>query len=359
MTTEKKLKAAVIGAGMIPTRSHIPAYQRLPNVEVVAVCDVKLDRAQAAAKAAGVPNAYADYKEMLAKEKPDLVSVCTPNMFHAQMSIDALQAGANVICEKPMALTYKDAQAMVDTAKKVGKQLTIAFSNRPRADVQLLRRYAEQGLFGDIYYVNAQYLRRSGIPGYGSWFTNKDMAGGGSMLDIGVHYLDLALWIMGHPKPVSVAASSYAKFGPRAMGLGGWGADILPPPQRCDVDDMVVTRVMFENGATLLVQASWAAYLKSGERIQVLGTEMGADCYPVLNGADHPIRLYDDMNGEAVEIIPDLPRVAVSGHAAVIEEWVKNLDQPEAPIPAWQGAMTAQIIEAAYKSAETGEMIKL
>ena len=358
--SEKRYRAAVIGAGMIPVRGHIPAYRRLPNVDVVAICDIKQARAQEVADDQDIPTAYSDYKEMLRRERPDLVSVCTPNILHAQMTIDALQAGANVICEKPMALTYVDAQAMVDAAKKASKHLTIAFSNRPRPDIKLLRRYAQEGRFGDIYYVKSQYLRRSGIPGYGSWFTNKDLAGGGATYDIGVHFLDLALWIMGHPKPVSVTASTFAKFGPRAKGLGGWGADIFPPPQRCDVDDFLTANVKFENGAVLILEASWAAYLQSGNRVQVLGTEMGADLYPALYGSDHPVRIYADMGDDPVEIIPDLPRSAgPGGHAEIIQEWVAHLDDEETPIPAWHGAMATQILEAAFKSSETGKSVEL
>ena len=358
--SEKQYKAAVIGAGMVPVRGHIPAYQRLPNVQVVAVVDIKEERAQQVAKELGIPRAYADYREMLQKEAPDLVSVCTPNVLHAQMTIDALKAGANVICEKPMALTYTDAQAMVQAAKEAGKQLTIAFSNRPNPGFQLLKRYAQEGRFGDIYYVKSQYLRRSGIPGYGSWFTNKDLAGGGATYDIGVHFLDLALWIMDHPKPTSVTASAYAEFGPKAKGLGGWGADILPPPQRCDVDDFLTAHVKFENGATLVLEASWAAYLGSGNRVQVLGNEMGADLCPALYGEAHPLRLYGDLGEDPIEIIPDVPRASgPGGHAAIIQEWVAHLEDEEAPIPGWHGAMATQILEAAFQSSATGKSVEL
>jgi predicted dehydrogenase len=360
MSEEKKYKAAVIGAGMIPVRGHIPAYKRLENVNLVAICDINAARAQEVAEAADIPNVYTDYREMLAEEDLDLVSVCTPNVFHAEMSIAALKSGANVICEKPMALTYSDAQAMVEAAEEAGKQLTIAFTQRPRPEMSLLHQYAEEDRFGDIYYVKAQYLRRSGIPGYGSWFTNRDLAGGGATYDIGVHFLDLALWIMGHPKPISVTASTYAEFGPRAKGLGGWGADILEPPQRFDVDDFLTCHVKFENGATLVLEVSWAAYLQSGHRLQILGTEMGADFYPSLYGADQPLRLYDDMNDEQIEIIPERPRPSdLSGHQALVEDWVKHLDDKEAPVPAWHGAMSVQILEAAFQSAESGESIQL
>jgi len=358
--SSNSIRAGVIGAGMVPVRAHIPAYQRLPNVEVVAICDIKRERAESVAAQAGIPHVYADYKRMLSQENLDVVSICTPNAFHAEMSIAALDAGVNVLCEKPMALTYADAQAMIAAARKARKQLTIAFTNRPRPEMQMLRRYSESGKFGEIYYTKANYWRRSGIPGYGSWFTNRDLAGGGAMMDIGVHYLDLALWIMGHPKPVAVTAASYAKFGPRGIGLGGWGRDILPPPQRCDVDDLVTTNVRFENGASLILEASWAAYMKASERLQVLGTEMGADFYPVMYGTDHPLRLYGDLDGQPAETIPDLARrPGVGGHAAIIEQWLAHLDDEEAPIPAWQGAATIQIIEAAYKSAESGQSVLL
>mgnify|MGYP005869135291 CR=1 FL=1 len=180
------------------------------------------------------------------------------------------------------------------------------------------------------------------------------------MLYIGVHFLDLALWIMGHPKPVAVTASVYAKFGPRGKGLGGWGSDILPPPQRCDVDDLVMASIRFENGATLILEASWAAYWLSLSRIQFLGTEMGSDYNPALYGTERPLRLYSDLGDQPVEIIPEIPKGSgLALHSQLIEEWIAHLNDAEAPIPAWQGAVTAQIIEAAYKSAEISQTVLL
>ena len=170
----------------------------------------------------------------------------------------------------------------------------------------------------------------------------------------------MSLWIMGHPKPVAVTAYAYAEFGPRGIGLGGWGSDIFPPPQRCDVDDLVTTLVRFDNGATLQLGVSWAAYLMAGERFQFMGTEMGADLFPVHYGEQHPLHLYTDIAGQPVETIPDLPRAPqVPTHSLVIQNWLQNLDKPEAVIPDWQGAMTVQIIEAAYRSAESGQTVLL
>ena len=356
----KVLRVGVFGAGMIAARGHIPGYKSVPNVEVAALFDVVRERAEKLAKEMGIPHVYTDPQEMLAKEHLDVVSVCAPNAYHAPLSIAALQAGAHVLCEKPMALTYADAQAMMAAAKTAGRQLSICFNNRYRPVIQLMRRYSEKELLGNIYYAQVAYWRRTGIPGYGSWFTNKDLAGGGAMMDVGVHYLDMSLWIMGHPKPVAVTGSAYAEFGPRGIGLGGWGSDILPPPQRCDVDDLVTTLVRFENGATLQLAVSWAAYLKAGERFQFMGAQMGADIFPALYGDEHPLRLYADIAGQPVETIPDLPRAPqVPTHTQVIQDWLQNLDKPEAVIPDWQGAITVQIIEAAYKSTETGQTVLL
>jgi predicted dehydrogenase len=326
----------------------------------VALYDPLRERAEKLAAEHGIAKVYTSAEEMLAKEKLDVVSICAPNAFHAPLAIAALQAGAHVLTEKPMALNYKDAQAMLAAAKKAGRQISVCFNNRYRPVVQLLKQYSQEKHFGNIYFARATYWRRTGIPGYGSWFTNKDQSGGGAMLDIGVHYLDMSLHIMGHPKPVSVTASSYAEFGPRGLGLGGWGSDILPPPQRCDVEDLVSTTVRFENGATLGLEVSWAAYVKQGERLQFMGTEMGADLYPTLYGDEKPLRLFADIDKQPVETIPDIPRAPQTPtHALLIQEWIKNLDKPEAPVPGWQGAMTAQIIEATYRSAETGKSVML
>ncbi|NLG27933.1 MAG: Gfo/Idh/MocA family oxidoreductase, partial [Chloroflexi bacterium] len=229
------LRAAIIGAGSIAQAAHINAFRSVPDVELVALCDTNKERVQQVASEHSIPETYTDYRRMLRKVKPDLAVVCTPNALHARMTIDALKAGAHVLCEKPMALTYRDAMNMVDTSQKENRSLTVGFCLRHGPDAIAAKQKVVTGDLGNVYYVKASLLRRSGIPGYGSWFTNKDLAGGGAMMDIGCHVTDLSLYLMGHPKPVAVTAMTFANFGPKGIGLGTWGADHFPPPARCDV----------------------------------------------------------------------------------------------------------------------------
>ncbi len=356
----KKLRAAVIGAGAIATHSHIPAYQALDDVEIVALCDINAARVEEEAQILGIPAWYTEYQKMLDTEAPDLVSVCSPNAFHAPMTIAALRAGAHVICEKPMALTYAQACEMVKASEETGKTLTFGFHMRSEPTSLAALQAIKSNKLGQIYYAKASYLRKSGIPGYGSWFTSKDLAGGGAMMDIGCHMLDLTLWLMGHPKPISVTASTYAEFGPRAKGLGGWGADHYGLGARFDVDDLTSAFVRFENGATMLLEASWATMGTQGQHFQLYGTEGGLELNPNLFGQDEPLHYFTESdlaeNGSPVELVDTDER----GHKSIIKNWIAAIRKGEQPaIKATEAAMVVKIVEAAYESARTGKQVDL
>lgn len=316
---QSKVRVAVIGAGFVATKGHLPALARNPDTEVVALVDVNATRAADVARAFGIPAAYTDYVEMLRQVAPDLVIVGTPNLYHAPVSVDALNAGAHVLCEKPMALTVADAQVMADAARRNNRLLTIGVHNRFRPEAEFLKRIIDNGQLGRVYYAKVSLFRRRGIPGFGSWFTNKDLAGGGAIMDIGVHMVDLALWLMGSPTPVSVMGVTYAEFGPRARALGGWGVDAPPAGAstadgRFDVDDLAAGMVRFDNGATLMVDISWAGYSPSEEHLHLLGTEGGAE----IHGADRqaptqtPLKLYHDYMGRPTETLPVFPPLPAS-----------------------------------------------
>jgi predicted dehydrogenase len=356
----KTLRAALIGAGAIAVNGHIPAYQQAEGVEIAAICDVNSDRVAKVAAEIGIPGAFTDYKDMLATVKPDLVSVCSPNALHCAMACDALEAGAHVICEKPMCLTYADAERMLATAKAAGRTLTIGHHMRYQPATVKAHEMIQQGALGQVYYVKASYLRRSGIPGYGSWFTNRDLAGGGAMMDIGCHMLDLSLWLMGHPKPVSVSASTYAKFGPLAKGLGSWGADHFGAGSRFDVDDLTTAFVRFADGSTLTIEASWATHGSQGQNLQIFGTEGGLELNANLFGAETPLHYFGDgPSGLCDEEVP-LGEVSSRGHRALIPDWVEAIRAGKPPIiQPEHGALVVQIIEAAYKSAVVGAEIAL
>jgi predicted dehydrogenase len=354
------LRAAVIGAGAIAFHSHIPGYQATKDVEVVAVCDINYDRALHVAQTFGIPRSYRDAGEMLAAEKPDLVSVCVPNSLHKTMTLAALGVGANVLCEKPMALHYADALEMVAAAKAANKSLTIGHHLRFHPPAVAMYQEITAGKLGEIYYAKVSYLRRSGIPGFGSWFTNKDQSGGGAMLDIGCHILDLALWYLGHPKPVSVSASTYAMFGPRAKGLGSWGADHFGPDSRFDVDDLATAFVRFENGVTLTIDASWASHGTDGVRLQVFGSDGGIEWNDKLFGPENPLHLFgEDITGLTETLISSQP-AADSSYNCEIASWVEGIRAGQPPlITGEQGARIVEIIEAMYVSAARMEEVRL
>ncbi|MFN8485262.1 MAG: Gfo/Idh/MocA family oxidoreductase [Anaerolineae bacterium] len=315
-SSQSPVRVAVIGAGFVATKGHLPALKHNPDTQVVAVVDVNAARAAEVARAFDIPATYTDYVAMLREVAPDLVIVGTPNLYHAPVSVDALNAGAHVLCEKPMALTVADAQAMADAAQRNNRLLTIGVHNRFRPEAELLKRIIETGQLGRVYYAKVTLFRRRGIPGFGSWFTNRDLAGAGALFDIGVHMVDLAVWLMGSPRPVSVMGATYSEFGPRGLGLGGWGVDApsagqIPDGARFDVDDLAAGMVRFDNGATLMVDISWAAHVPSEERLQVLGTDAGAELYfPDRFGSTAPpLRVYHDYAGQPTESFPAMPHL--------------------------------------------------
>lgn len=358
MTT--KLRVGIVGAGFIAIRGHLPAYQNHPQTEVVALCDVNEARARAVADEHGIPRVFTDYHQMLETAELDIVTVCVPNALHAPVTIAALEAGAHVLCEKPMALTVSEAKAMLTAAERTGRKLAVGFHNRFRPESQALKTFVDQGTLGRIYYATVSLLRRSGIPGYGSWFTNKELAGGGALIDNGVHGLDLALWLMGHPRPVSVQGATFSEFGPRRKGLGGWGADIYEGEQRFDVEDLAVAMVRFATGATLTIQTSWAGYGAPEDRLRLFGRQGGAEIDLSYHDAERRLRLFTDLHDHPVEITPDLRGPAVSPHERQVANFVDSILQDQEPlVTPQQGLLVIQIVENVYRSAETGREVIL
>jgi len=343
----KLLKVGIVGSGGIAQAVHIPGYQELPDVKVVALCDLNRATLKAAAEKFGVEQTFTDYRQMLRKVDPDIVSVCTPNADHAAPTIAALKAGAHVLVEKPIAMNAAEGRQMVAAAKKAKRLLMVGFQNRYDPAAQFMRRSAGAGDFGEIYYGEAHYLRRRGIPGWGA-FIEKKRSGGGALMDIGVHALDLALYIMGHPKPVSVAGAAFMKLGHRKDVVHGMGAFDV---KRFDVDDFGVGLIRFANGGLLLLKASWAANLEGGWNVSMIGTQGGFS----LN----PLKVYAERHGSLVDITPvDLPRVRT--HFEEIRLFVEAIRKGRAaPIPGENGLMATAILDAIYKSGEKGKEVRV
>ena len=351
MAARSKSKVQKLGVGIVGVgigHLHMQGYAQCPDAQVLAVCDVNEERARRVAAECGVPHVFTDYEKMLKLDGIDAVSICTPNYLHAPMTMAAFGAGKHVICEKPLAMTPEEGEAMVAAGKKAGKLFMTAFNNRFRGDTQVLRKFIEKGELGDIYYAKTGWIRRKGIPGMGSWFTTKSQAGGGPLIDIGVHVLDLALWLMGNPKAVTVTGSAYAKFGPKGEGRGGWG---VPEKGGFDVEDLAAAFIRLDTGATVLLEASWASHIQCDViYTNLVGTKGGADL--------DPLRIYRDMHGAPVDITPGFPNQ--SGHIMEIKHFVDCIVNGTELISTGEhGLEITRILDAIYKSAETGKEIAL
>jgi predicted dehydrogenase len=344
----------IIGGGGIAQGAHLPAYKKLSDegkVKIVAVADANPETAKTAAEKFGIELQFTDYREMLKLDTIDAVDICTPNFLHAKPTVDALNAGKHVLVEKPIALNAVEGQSMVDAARKNGKKLQVALNSRFNGGPQAIKRFIKDGRLGDIYYARAHALRRRGVPGWGV-FTQKDKQGGGPLIDIGVHILDLTLWLMDYPEPKSVSGTSYTKFGTRegVLGLmGQWD------PKTYTVEDFAVGLVKFKNGATLVLESSFIANIERDEmRTHVMGTEGGAVLDP-FNDAN--TKIFREESGSLTDSQPVfLPRLG--SHELEIRSFVKAIiEDTEVEVPGEQGLMVTRILDGIYASSEQGKEI--
>lgn len=348
-----RLGIGIIGCGSIAQNQHLPAYARLADkVKMVAVADVNEQTARQAAEKFQVPHVFNDYHQLLALEEIDAVSICTPNYLHMEPAVAALRAGKHVLCEKPLARNAQEARAMVQAARQAGKILQVALQWRFTGLGQFLFRYIQQeGQLGNLYYARAHALRRRGIPGWGV-FIDKEKQGGGPLIDIGVHILDLTLWLMGYPKPVSAFGATYAKFGHRSDVVGLMGQwDV----QKFSVEDFAVGLIRFENGATVVLESSFCANIGSDEfNTLLLGDRGGVYADPLNNP---PVRIYTEENRTLFDVIPaHLP--TVNAYHAEVEAFVEAIrKQQPSPVPGEHGFVLNAILDAIYRSSETGHEV--
>ncbi|MNO18380.1 putative oxidoreductase YcjS [compost metagenome] len=354
-----KLKIAIIGCGGIANGKHMPSLSRQKNAEMVAFCDIIEERAQEAAKTYGTEDAavYTDFRELLAAGGFDIVHVCTPNDSHSVISVAALEAGNHVMCEKPMAKTTAQAQEMLDAARRTGKKLSIAYQNRYRSDSEYLKGLCESGELGDIYYGKAIALRRRAVPTWGV-FLDEEKQGGGPLIDIGTHALDLTLWLMDNYKPHMVVGSTFHKLGQKknaANAFGPWD------PEQFKVEDSAFGFITMENGATISLESSWALNVSEFREAQTLlaGTEGGADMKDGL-------RLNGERAGRLYETKVDLSSGGVAFYSGGTESesdrearlWLEAVSEDKEPVvKPEQAFVVTQILEAIYESARTGRAV--
>ncbi len=354
----KILKAAVIGVGGI-SHEHITAYQKNPNVELYAFCDINEERLYQKAEKYGVAKerCFTDKDEMLAAlPEIDIVSVTTWNSAHAECTIAALNAGKDVICEKPMAMNAEEARRMKEAADKNGRLLQIGFVRRYGNDCKVVKDFIDAGSFGDIYYAKATYLRRNGNPG--GWFGDKSRSGGGPLIDLGVHVIDLVRYLLGKPQPVSVYGATFQKLynRPTVKSQKGYTAADAKQNDICDVEDLASAMIRFNNGAVLSIEASFSLNIKKPEGdIQLFGTKAGCKLDP-------QVEIYTEMNDYMVNVaFDDDTALSFDGlFSNEINHFVDCvLNGTECIAPAQDGIDMMRILDAVYESARTGHEVIL
>ena len=357
ISPNEKIRIGIIGCGGIANGKHMPSLKKLPDVEMVAFCDIIVERAEKAKANFGTPDAavYEDYKKLLEDKTIDVVHVCTPNRAHSFITVDALEAGKHVMCEKPMAINSAEALKMLEAAKRTGKTLTIGYQNRQTAGAQYLKNEALAGTFGDIYYARAIALRRRAVPTWGV-FLNEYEQGGGPLIDIGTHALDLTLWTMDNYKPKYCLGTAYHALNNQTNTANAWGDW---DPEKFTVEDCAFGFVVMENGATVSVESSWALnYLDTHEATTlVCGTKAGGD---LING----VRINGIRQGRQYQYSPNLEAGGVAfydgnGNAdpSAIEayQWINALKNGTKPCVLPEQAYTVtRILEGIYTSAKTG-----
>lgn len=354
------VKVALVGCGGIANGKHMPALAKLKNVKMVAFCDIVEERATKAAAEygdVGKSQVYTDYRKLLEDKSIDVVHVCTPNASHADISIAAMEAGKHVMSEKPMAKTAADARRMVEAAKRTGKKLTVGYQSRYRSDSQHLKQLIQKGGLGEIYYARAHAIRRRAVPTWGV-FLNEEQQGGGPLIDIGTHALDLTLWLMDNYKPVSVTGSVYRKLADKKNAANAWGPW---DPKKFTVEDSAFGFIKMENGATILLESSWALNTLDVDEAKctLCGTEGGADMKGGLR-----------LNGEQFSRLWETKVELGAGGAAFYEgasekpedfearQWIEAVVRDKQPtVLPEQACVVSEILEAIYTSSKSGKTV--
>lgn len=341
-----KVRIGLVGAGGWG-RNHASGYTAAPNVELVAVADTDLGKAQALATDFGVPKAYGSIHELLVDQRVDAVSIVIPNAFHVEVALAALEAGKPVLLDKPFALSVADAERVVAKARDCGIIFMMGMNQRFNRDTQILKQHITSGVLGEVYHAKAYWLRRHGTPNVGTWFTRKELAGGGPMIDLGVHLLDVCLHLLDNFEPVRVTAATYAQLGCRLPEVQQAGAAY-------DVEDFATAFIRMRNGATVQLEASWMLHQAQGNRqdVELYGSQAGATLYPVRlhraggNGYEH------------VELVADgsIP----FPHCSRYQHFADVLQGKAEQLVSWEQSLAVQrVLDGIYTSAREGREVVL
>ena len=355
--TKEKVVVAVIGCGCIANVAHIPSYMKNSDVEIKYFCDIIPERAEEAVKQYGCGIAITDYRVALDDPEVEAVSVCTPNKAHATITMDALKAGKHVLCEKPAARTYAEAKAMQEVQHETGKVLNIGVVNRFNTAVNKIRELIQAGELGEVYHVYVSFRAHRSIPGLGGAFTTKEIAGGGALIDWGVHYLDIVMYCTGDPKPVTVSGQAFCKLGvdmPNYVYEGMWSENTKDLNGTYDVDDSVTGFIRTENGPTITLNGAWAQNVGVSERyIDFLGDKGGIR---LQYGGD--FTFYGVKDGKLWSETPTYESVEMFQNE--IDSFVRCIRTGEKLASHIdQVIITARMMQAIYDSSDAGREIAL
>jgi predicted dehydrogenase len=350
------MKVAVIGCGTIANSAHIPAYMKNSEVEIAYFCDILPKKAKAAVEKYGCGKAIADYREALNDPEVQAVSVCTPNYMHAQIAIDAMRAGKDVLCEKPAARTYPEALEMQKVQHETGRILNIGVVNRFNDHVNLIRKYIQQGKLGEVFHVYASFRAHRSIPGLGGAFTQKAIAGGGALIDWGVHYLDIVMYCCGDPKPITVSGEAFCKLGREMEDYvyrNMWAEDTKNLQGIYDVDDSVTGLIRTE-GPVITLNGAWAQNIgESDTYIDLMGDKAG-----IRLSYGSTFKLYTAENGALVEYEPEIQtKNMFETELNAFVECVRTREKLPSHIDSV--ILTSQIMQAIYDSSEAHREIAL
>ncbi len=349
MLSQQDIGVGMIGCGSMG-REHARNLRLLAGARLVAVSDPSEEARRRLIAEGEVPHVYANHRDLLERGDVDAVIITVPNALHGSVALDAIAAGKHVLLEKPLAHTLEDGVAIVRAAETSDRVVMIGFNNRFNPASQALRRAIEAGRLGDLYYARARWLRREGLPPPASWFTRKAASGGGALIDIGVHMLDLAFFMLGYPAAVAVLGVTQAHFGPeRARRAPAGTADLF------DVEDFAAGMVTLADGAAVQIEASWASFIGEDADmcLELLGTSGGARW---TNAEYDPLSIFTFLDGEQVDITPRLPEV--DGHQEELRAFLAAIQGGgPTPVPVREGLHVLAIVEALYASSGTGVLV--
>lgn len=361
-TQPETLRVGVVGVGWAG-RQHLRAYKDMDGVELVALAAMEEDLVRDLKAEYGIPHSFSRWEDLIELEGLDAISVAVPTFLHAPIAIAAFERGLHVLSEKPLARNGQEGLTMVEAARKAHRVLDVAFNHRRRGDIAQLKNLIDVGELGRPYYAKASWLRRSGIPMLGSWFTSPELAGGGPLADIGVHVLDYSLHLLGEPRVLSVSAATHSELGPRGLG-GNARYSAMQSSHKFEVEDFAAAFMRLEGGGTLILEAGWAAYRDEDDLLDfmVYGTDGGADLR-ALGTPSAPVgdlRIFKEKNGQNADYV--VVAEPGRGHHAVVEDFINAIRGGSAVWSEHDGSLAltrALVLDACYESAREQREVRL